>query len=62
MLTRGQSSAGLQQGALTRGNTFDSRQFADQAMGDMTESPRLEVLVTPAFTSQELNMLLEVVV
>ena len=59
MMTRGQSFG--QQGVLTRGQSFaDGQSSGEQAMEGMIESPRLEVLVTPNFSSQELNMLLEV--
>ena len=59
MMTRGQSFG--QQGVLTRGQSFANGQSSgEQAMEGMIESPRLEVLVTPNFSSQELNMLLEV--
>ncbi|DBB15234.1 TPA: hypothetical protein ACH3X3_004236 [Trebouxia sp. C0006] len=58
MMTRGQSFG--QQGVLTRGQSFANGQSSgEQAMEGMIESPRLEVLVTPNFSSQELNMLLE---
>lgn len=61
MMTRGQSFNNGQQGMLTRGQSFANGQSSgEQAMEGMIESPRLEVLVTPNFTSQELNMLLEV--
>ena len=61
MLTRGQSFNNGQQGVLTRGQSFANGQSSgEQAMEGMIESPRLEVLVTPNFSSQELNMLLEV--
>ena len=61
VLTRGQSFANGQQGVLTRGQSFaQGYLFADQALQGLPESPRLEVLVTPNFSSQELNMLLEV--
>lgn len=60
-LTRGQSFATGQPGVLTRGQSFANGQFiADPGMDGYVESPRLEVLVTPNFSSQELNMLLEV--
>ena len=63
VLTRGQSFAiaNGQPGVLTRGQSFANAQFAaDPSMDGYVESPRLEVLVTPNFSSQELNMLLEV--
>ncbi len=61
MITRGQSFNNGQQGMLTRGQSFANGQSSgEQAMEGMIESPRLEVLVTPNFSSQELNMLLEV--
>jgi len=61
MMTRGQSFNNGQQGMLTRGQSFGNGQSSgEQAMEGMIESPRLEVLVTPNFSSQELNMLLEV--
>ena len=60
-LTRGQSFANGQPGVLTRGQSFANGQFStDPGMDGYVESPRLEVLVTPNFSSQELNMLLEV--
>ncbi|KAA6418223.1 MAG: hypothetical protein FRX49_11732 [Trebouxia sp. A1-2] len=47
-------------GMLKRGQSFANGQSSgEQAMEGMIESPRLEVLVTPNFSSQELNMLLE---
>lgn len=61
VLTRGQSFVNGQTGVLTRGQSFANGQFsADPGMDGYVESPRLEVLVTPNFTNQELNMLLEV--
>ena len=61
MMTRGQSFNNGQQGMLKRGQSFANGQSSgEQAMEGMIESPRLEVLVTPNFSSQELNMLLEV--
>ncbi len=61
MMARGQSFNNGQQGVLTRGQSFANGQSSgEQAMEGMIESPRLEVLVTPNFSSQELNMLLEV--
>ena len=61
LLTRGQSFANGHPGVLTRGQSFGNAQFtADPGMDEYVESPRLEVLVTPNFSSQELNMLLEV--
>ena len=61
VLTRGQSFANGQPGILTRGQSFANGQFSsDQGVEGYLESPRLEVLVTPNFSSQELNMLLEV--
>lgn len=61
LLTRGQSFANGQQGVLTRGQSLAQANLsAEQAMEAMIESPRTEVLVTPNFSSQELNMLLEV--
>ncbi len=61
MMSRGQSFNNGQQGMLTRGQSFANGQSSgEQAMEGMIESPRLEVLVTPNFSSQELNMLLEV--
>ena len=60
-LTRGQSFANGPPGVLTRGQSFANGQYsADPGMDGYVESPRLEVLVTPNFSSQELNMLLEV--
>ena len=60
-LTRGQSFVNGQPGLLARGQSFANGQFsADPGMDGYVESPRLEVLVTPNFSSQELNMLLEV--
>lgn len=62
-LTRGQSFANGQAGVLTRGQSFSNGQFSgEQGVAGYIESPRLEVLVTPNFSSQELNMLLEVTV
>lgn len=59
--TRGQSFANGQPGVLTRGQSFAVGQSsANPGMDGYVESPRLEVLVTPNFSSQELNMLLEV--
>lgn len=59
--TRGQSFANGQPGVLTRGQSFANGQIsANPGMDGYAESPRLEVLVTPNFSSQELNMLLEV--
>lgn len=61
VLTRGQSFVNGQQGVLTRGQSLAQANLsAEQAMEAMIESPRTEVLVTPNFSSQELNMLLEV--
>ncbi len=61
VMTRGQSFNNGQQGVLTRGQSFANGQSSgEQAMEGMIESPHLEVLVTPNFSSQELNMLLEV--
>ena len=61
VLTRGQSFANGQPGVLTRGQSFANGQIgANPGMDGYGESPRLEVLVTPNFSSQELNMLLEV--
>ncbi|DBA76154.1 TPA: hypothetical protein ACH3X1_009887 [Trebouxia sp. C0004] len=60
IMTRGQSFNNGQQGMLTRGQSFANGQsLGDQAMERVIESPRLEVLVTPNFSNQELNMLLE---
>lgn len=60
VLTRGQSFANGQTGVLTRGQSFGNGQFSNEGVEGYLESPRLEVLVTPNFSSQELNMLLEV--
>lgn len=60
-ITRGQSFGNGQPGVLTRGQSFANGQVgANPGMDGYVESPRLEVLVTPNFSSQELNMLLEV--
>ena len=63
LLTRGQSFGSGQPGVLTRGQSFalaNAQLNGDPGMDGYVESPRLEVLVTPNFTSHELNMLLEV--
>ena len=61
VLTRGQSFVNGHSGVLTRGQSFANGQFSlDQGLDGCADSPKLEVLVTPNFSSQELNMLLEV--
>ena len=51
----------LQLGQLRRGFSFGGQHLDDgNAAGNMADNAGLEVLVTPNFSSQELNMLLDV--
>lgn len=53
------SAREMQLGQLRRGFSFGITQF-DEGSGSMADNAGLEVLVTPNFSSQELNMLLDV--